>query len=87
MFLLISYSFSLFRPNHVKQKGPRPPAPVPRKRRVSGRLRPSSRSITSEGDMEQADEMGDECEGDDGFVEGTDATALGKRKNKKKLSE
>lgn len=65
----------------------RPPAPVPRKRRVSGRLRPSTRSITSEGDMEQADEMGDEGEGDDGFVDGTDAAGLAKRKTKKKLSK
>ena len=65
----------------------RPPAPAPRKRRVSGRLRPSARNITSEGDMEQADEMGYEGEGDDGFVEGTDAGLLAKRKTKKKLSK
>ncbi len=64
---------------------PRPPIPVPRKRRVSGKLRPSLRNTTSEGDMEQADEMGDEGEGDDGFVDGTEA-GLAKRKTKKKLS-
>ena len=77
---------SIHRPAHLKQKIPRPPAPIPRKRRGSIRSRPPQRNITSEGDMEQADEMGDEGEGDDGFVDGMD-TGLSKRKTKKKLSE
>lgn len=56
-----------------------------RKRRVSGKTRPLQGTTTSEGDMAQADEMGDEGEGhsDDGFVEGSEGNG-GRRRIKKR---
>ena len=65
---------------------PRPPIPVARKRRVFSKTRPLQGPTTSEGDMAQADEMGDEGEGqsDDGFVEGNDVGGSGRRRTKKK---
>lgn len=65
-------------------KTPRPPAPLPRKRRIPIKPRPPQGMVTSEGDMAQADETGDE-EGrsDDGFVEGNDPGGSGRRRKKR----
>uniref|UniRef100_A0A1X7U728 Uncharacterized protein n=1 Tax=Amphimedon queenslandica TaxID=400682 RepID=A0A1X7U728_AMPQE len=67
-----------------KVKTPRPPAPLPRKRRIPIKPRPPQGMVTSEGDMAQADETGDE-EGrsDDGFVEGNDPGGSGRRRKKR----
>ena len=68
-----------------KNKPPHPrPSPSSRKRRLSGRLvRPAQHSNASEeGDMAQADEMGEGEGRDDGFVEGVDP--IGRRRNKKR---
>jgi hypothetical protein len=64
----------------------RPPAPTPRKRRaIIGKPRPLQGTVTSEGDMAQADEMGDEGEGhsDDGFVDGTEFGSARRRTKKR----
>ena len=59
------------------------PSPSSRKRRLSGRLmRPQPANASEEGDMAQADEMGEGEGRDDGFVEGTDS--INRRRNKKR---
>lgn len=70
-------------PGKGKAQHPRP-SPSSRKRRLSGRLMwPSQHSNASEeGDMAQADEMGEGEGRDDGFVEGLDP--ISRRRNKKR---
>lgn len=74
--------YPLLRPGKVKPPHLRP-SPS-RKRRLSGRLvRPNQPSNASEeGDMAQADEMGEGEGRDDGFVEGVDP--ISRRRNKKR---
>lgn len=66
-----------------KTKYPRP-SPSSRKRRLSGRMmRPAlPANASEEGDMAQADEMGEGEGRDDGFVEGVDP--ISRRRNKKR---
>ncbi len=60
------------------------PSPSSRKRRLSGRLMrlPQPSNASEEGDMAQADEMGEGEGRDDGFVEGLDPVS--RRRNKKR---
>lgn len=81
-------NFRLFlsgRPSHLKVK-PTRACPLVRKRRSSARARPQVSNTTSEGDMAQADEMGEdgEREKDDGFVDGAENV---RRRIKKKPSK
>ena len=81
---LYNFFFWFSRPSHLKVKFTRA-CPIVRKRRSSARARPQVSNTTSEGDMAQADEMGEdgEREKDDGFVDGPDNV---RRRIKKKPS-
>ena len=70
------------RPGKAKTQYSRP-SPSSRKKRLSGRLMrpPQPANASEEGDMAQADEMGEEGK-DDGFVEGLDS--INRRRNKKR---
>ena len=59
---------------------------TPRKRRLSGRLArpPQLSNASEEGDMAQADEMGEGEGRDDGFVDGGEAV---RKRNRKKPGE
>lgn len=74
------------KPGKLSHGHPRP-SPLSRKRRLSVRLaRPAQvSSVSEEGDMAQADEMGEGEGRDDGFVEGLDP--VGRRRNKKRSGE
>ena len=77
--------YPLPRQTHVKSKIPHAhprPSPASRKRRFSGRVPRPPRSNASEGDMAQADEMGEGK--DDGFV---DCPEGQRRRNKKRQGE
>ena len=73
----------LGKPQHIHPR----PSPLSRKRRLSVRLaRPAQvLSVSEEGDMAQADEMGEGEGRDDGFVEGLDS--VGRRRNKKRTGK
>lgn len=72
-------------PRPVK-KGARP-SPLPRKRRASGKVMAVvNRPYISEGDMAQADEMGDVDGHDEGFQDGQDGDNKLRKKTKKKPS-
>lgn len=59
------------------------PSPIVRKRRSCGKARPPL--ATSEGDMAQADEMGEEDRvSDDGFIDGAENV---RRKTKRRQSK
>ncbi len=75
--------YPLPRPSKAKSQYLRP-SPSSRKRRLSGRLlRPCELANASEeGDMAQADEMGEGEGRDDGFVEGCDS--INRKRNKKR---
>lgn len=81
--LLAEFSvLSTHRQSYLKMKFTRP-SPIVRKRRPYGKARPPL--ATSEGDMAQADEMGEEDRvSDDGFVDGTESF---RRKTKRRQSE
>ena len=73
-------------PARPVKKGPRP-SPLPRKRRASGKLIPVvNRPYISEGDMAQADEMGDVDGHDEGFQDGQEGDNKLRKKTKKKPS-
>lgn len=78
--------YPLPRPGKVKSVHPRP-SPISRKRRYSGRavraLQPSNAS--EEGDMAQADEMGEGEGKDDGFIDGGQEPF--KRRSKKRAGQ
>lgn len=66
------------------KKGARP-SPLPRKRRASGKMMPMiNRPYISEGDMAQADEMGDVDGHDEGFQDGQEGDNKLRKKTKKK---
>ena len=68
------------------KKGPRP-SPLPRKRRASGKMiAVVRRPYISEGDMAQADEMGDVDGHDEGFQDGQEGDNKLRKKTKKKPS-
>lgn len=70
-------------PKPVK-KGARP-SPLPRKRRTSGKMMVMvNRPYISEGDMAQADEMGDIDGHDEGFQDGQEGDNKLRKKTKKK---
>ena len=71
-------------PARPVKKGPRP-SPLPRKRRASGKLMVvMHRPYISEGDMAQADEMGDVDGHDEGFQDGQEGDNKLRKKTKKK---
>lgn len=73
-------------PARPAKKGPRP-SPLPRKRRASGKMMPVvNRPYISEGDMAQADEMGDVDGHDEGFQDGQENDNKLRKKTKKKPS-
>ena len=75
-------SAAIHRQSYLKMKLSRP-SPIVRKRRPYGKPRPPL--ATSEGDMAQADEMGEEDQvSDDGFVDGSESF---RRKTKRRQSE
>ena len=73
-------------PARPVKKGARP-SPLPRKRRASGKMIPVvNRPYISEGDMAQADEMGDVDGHDEGFQDSQEGDNKLRKKTKKKPS-